>query len=697
MKKVILLLLPFLLIGLAQAVAGNNSTIAVTAPSGHTPYWGACANRAPKIELPPPTGESVKSDQRTILQGGDNIGDAFVVPSLPFEDNGTTAGYIDDYADPCGGTFGGPDVVYSYTPSSDELVNIHLCGTTFYCVLYVFENTPGNVIGCSSFSLVCGPDIPRGALDLLQLYGGNTYYIVVDGYYTSQGPYSIQITQPPHVECPPTSIAEGEADCGDGYFDDYNSGCNDPSLEVFTPISIGDTICGSTGVYTRSDTTFRDTDWYTVTITETQLLTWSAVAECPIQIFMFYSLPCENLASMNFDQAGSGDTASISANCVPGTYYVYISPQAFDPNYPCPIPYLAWLNSSPSQQPPANDDCSAVEPIQIVPDTPVTITGDNTWATMDCVNLGIPETWEAFTLDFPANVTLDFCGTSPAFGSVFIVLEDQCPCGEYIGFNMYTQGTCGDNNFTIRWDSLGPGTYYYPVMSKWGIASGPYTMHITAESWPEINASPDQIDAQVVAGNSTSVPLTIYNAGGAQLDYTVVVGETDPVWLSVDSDNGSIPFSGDPDIVNVALDASLLTPGAYQSELVINSNAVTNPSVTIGVTLNVIAGGCSYVVGDANGNEAFNGLDVTYSVAYFKGGPPPPFECECTPGNTWYVAGDVNGSCSYNGLDVTYMVAYFKGGPLPRPCPDCPPARILGGIDKAVPASTHNNGATGAH
>jgi hypothetical protein len=84
---------------------------------------------------------------------------------------------------------------------------------------------------------------------------------------------------------------------------------------------------------------------------------------------------------------------------------------------------------------------------------------------------------------------------------------------------------------------------------------------------------------------------------------------------------------------------------------------------------------CSYVIGDANYNGAFNGLDVTYCVAYFKGGPPPPYECECTPGRTWYVAGDVNQSCSFNGLDVTYMVAYLKGGPAPNPCPDCPPGR----------------------
>jgi hypothetical protein len=86
--------------------------------------------------------------------------------------------------------------------------------------------------------------------------------------------------------------------------------------------------------------------------------------------------------------------------------------------------------------------------------------------------------------------------------------------------------------------------------------------------------------------------------------------------------------------------------------------------------------GCDYVVGDVNNSGGFNGLDVTYGVAYFKGGSVPPYECECTPGNTWYVAGDVNGSCNYNGLDITYAVAYFKGGPDPAPCPDCPPPEL---------------------
>jgi S-formylglutathione hydrolase FrmB len=90
--------------------------------------------------------------------------------------------------------------------------------------------------------------------------------------------------------------------------------------------------------------------------------------------------------------------------------------------------------------------------------------------------------------------------------------------------------------------------------------------------------------------------------------------------------------------------------------------------------MNPGAGSCDYIVGDANYSGGYNGLDITYGVAFFKGGPPPPYVCECTAGNTWYVAGDVNASCSYNGLDITYGVAYFKGGSAPNACPDCPPS-----------------------
>ncbi|HBC47947.1 MAG TPA: hypothetical protein DEO84_00755 [candidate division Zixibacteria bacterium] len=86
-----------------------------------------------------------------------------------------------------------------------------------------------------------------------------------------------------------------------------------------------------------------------------------------------------------------------------------------------------------------------------------------------------------------------------------------------------------------------------------------------------------------------------------------------------------------------------------------------------------LIGGCNYRLGDINNNGRFTGMDVVYSVRYFKGGPPPPYSCDCPPHGSFFVAGDVNGSCTFNGLDVSGMVIYFKGGSAPVPCPECPP------------------------
>ncbi|UCC79633.1 MAG: hypothetical protein JSW64_15435 [Candidatus Zixiibacteriota bacterium] len=89
---------------------------------------------------------------------------------------------------------------------------------------------------------------------------------------------------------------------------------------------------------------------------------------------------------------------------------------------------------------------------------------------------------------------------------------------------------------------------------------------------------------------------------------------------------------------------------------------------------------CDYVVGDVNGSDSYNGLDITYGVNYFKGAGDPmcPYgSCPIPPCNNFFYCGDVNGSCSYNGLDITYGVNYFKGGLGPVPCDDCPPGGPL--------------------
>jgi hypothetical protein len=116
--------------------------------------------------------------------------------------------------------------------------------------------------------------------------------------------------------------------------------------------------------------------------------------------------------------------------------------------------------------------------------------------------------------------------------------------------------------------------------------------------------------------------------------------------------------------------------GTFPISIIAQANSLAD-TIFFNIMVTPPVGGCSYVVGDANNSNSFTGLDVTYSVRYFKGGPHPIYSCECSPGNTWYVSGDVNGSCSFSGLDVTYMVRYFKGGAAPIPCPSCPPIGLL--------------------
>jgi len=76
-----------------------------------------------------------------------------------------------------------------------------------------------------------------------------------------------------------------------------------------------------------------------------------------------------------------------------------------------------------------------------------------------------------------------------------------------------------------------------------------------------------------------------------------------------------------------------------------------------GVDIGAFGVGCSYLLGDANGDGVINSADVVYLINYlFKGGPAPdPLD-----------AGDVNCDGEINSADVVYLIDYlFKGGPPP--------------------------------
>ncbi|HBC45871.1 MAG TPA: hypothetical protein DCZ43_02380, partial [candidate division Zixibacteria bacterium] len=220
-------------------------------------------------------------------------------------------------------------------------------------------------------------------------------------------------------------------------------------------------------------------------------------------------------------------------------------------------------------------------------------------------------------------------------------------------------------------------TYYWKVIALNGHAPNrecdtPFIFTVIEDSplTPFSLISPPNLDSVEICSPLLVWQRSIDADSGYAVQYQVLLNQT-PDFES--------PFLFSDTLSDTTWTPPLCLPNYntyYWKVEAFTGHAQGRPSTQIfGFYVNEPPVGCTYVVGDANGSSSFTGLDVTYGVRYFKGGPAPTYICECPPGsgNAWYVSGDVNGSCSFSGLDVTYMVRFFKGGPGPIPCPNCPP------------------------
>lgn len=288
------------------------------------------------------------------MQGGENISTAFVLSGpLPLISNGTTEGFLDDYDEEC--PYSGsnaPDVVYAFTPSAAVTVNIDLCGSSYDTKVFIYENaaTPGNPFDCNDdfdAGNPCGPYISK--IENAFLSAGNTYYIVIDGYSTTDyGEYVLTISEVVscswgvEVACPGIAVPENE-DCGDN----TNGGCDmAPGNEnrVTVPSS-GETFCGTNW----TNGTARDTDWFELVLTQASTVTLSADADRQILYGMVESTSpgspaCDaitgNITPAN--NAGPCDETSLALGILaPGTYWFKVEMTGAE-NLPCENHY--WIN-----------------------------------------------------------------------------------------------------------------------------------------------------------------------------------------------------------------------------------------------------------------------------------------------------------------------------------------------------------------
>ncbi len=125
-------------------------------------------------------------------QGGEDIASATVITSMPYLDSGTTVGYADDYQEASVGNIGhSPDVVYSYSPPVNQLVDISLCESSYMTNLWVYRTNADTLVAAIRFG--CGL---RSILTGVVMNAGSTYYIVVDGDFSSNpsGDYVLDCT-----------------------------------------------------------------------------------------------------------------------------------------------------------------------------------------------------------------------------------------------------------------------------------------------------------------------------------------------------------------------------------------------------------------------------------------------------------------------------------------------------------------------
>ncbi|UCC78677.1 MAG: carboxypeptidase regulatory-like domain-containing protein, partial [Candidatus Zixiibacteriota bacterium] len=306
-----------------------------------------------------------------------------------------------------------------------------------------------------------------------------------------------------------------------------------------------------------------------------------------------------------------------------------------------------------------------------------------------------------------AGTVTDVNTTNPIEGAIVTASSDE--------EDIIVDTTDASGNYSID-ITPGPMTVtvekdgYVPDTNQVIVYQGQTTTHNVALTAPIANIDTSPVVDSVTVGDTAVYSLFLYNTGSAPLDYFVTLEDTggiegvansanpelnnevasltfnkeplpvilDVTWMAVTSGEMGTVIPGDSaEIVFMVdfRDPSIVVDSTYEADAYINNNCVNDPTPVIRFSITATGAGCDYIVGDVNGSDSYNGLDITYGVNYFKGGPDPMCPaCPIPDCNTWFYCGDVNGSCSYNGLDITYGVAYFKGGPGPIFCVDCPPA-----------------------
>lgn len=457
----------------------------------------------------------------TVTFNGDNTGATITGDFLP--------GSLLDLA-------GVPVVWHAFTTDNCSNLTISYCGSPSVFVDFwnvLLTTCPGSnqmVVTQSYNYTACGDGNPTMLFSSLP--AGTYYYPVWTEAGTAEGPYTLQVTA---LSCgvvgPPP-----------------NDNCNDVA---FQPL-----VAGATLTFSGDNTNATDVgDWLTGSPFAGAFVVWHAfstttctnvrMSYCGMQptwngTFGFLTTTCPGglatwPSAFNNTFCADGNATYGFIDLPPGNYYV---PVLLEPNANSVGAYtIQLLATACSSVPPVNDSCATVSPVDLFPGQTLTFSGNNTLATADddlVPGSNYPDAelvWHAFTTAECTDVTVSYCGQTPAWTNVFPFLATSCPADQLVQASGIGTSVCGDGNTTLSFPALPAGTYYLPVLrDPQANAVGAYFIQVQAS----VCAAPAPPNDRCVDVTPEALPM------GGSLSYS---GDNTQATADDDWAPGS-PFAG---------------------------------------------------------------------------------------------------------------------------------------------------------
>ncbi len=347
-----------------------------------------------------------------------------------------------------------PDVMFNLTLTSCQTVTASLCGSDFDTGIEI--RTGGN---CPGSQVVACNDDACGLQSQTQFVAAayETYYIIVDGYASSRGAYTLNLTGAPYVAA--------------------NDSCPGTQILALPYTDSGNTYCATSHYlkcvgFNSRDVVYRYTSQACQTITAS--LCGSAY-DTGLEVRRRGSCPGLDLVGCNDDGCGLQSMVTFPGT-INDTYYFIV--HGFGAAAGA---YTIQVSATPGGVQP-NDVCSGAREITTLPylDEGNTVCATNN--RLNCVGSSSPEVFYRLNLESCSDVIVRLCYSTYDTG-LEVRMGGECPGSMQIACNDDNIGCDPEGSLqSIVQFKARPGENYYLIVHGFSNYAGYYVLDITGST-----------------------------------------------------------------------------------------------------------------------------------------------------------------------------------------------------------------------